>query len=98
VNHLILLEALKLHRIKPAEVTIEDVSNESAVELMAKGELDGAVIWEPLLSDTAKKTKGNIVYTTKEIDSLVIDTLVSRSTTVTARRQNLLGLSPPGWM
>ena len=86
VNHLILLEALKLHRIKPAEVTIEDVSNESAVELMAKGELDGAVIWEPLLSDTAKKTKGNIVYTTKEIDSLVIDTLVSRSTTVTAKK------------
>lgn len=86
VNHLILLEALKLHRIKPAEVTIEDVSNESAIELMTKGTLDGAVIWEPLLSDTAKKIKGNIVYTTKEIDSLVIDTLVSRSTAVTAKK------------
>ncbi|PZV18383.1 MAG: nitrate ABC transporter substrate-binding protein [Leptolyngbya sp.] len=86
VNHLILLEALKLHRVKPAEVTIEDVSNESAVELMAKGKLDGAVIWEPLLGDTAKKIKGNIVYTTKEIDSLVIDTLVSRSTTVKAKK------------
>lgn len=86
VNHLILLEALKLHHIKPTEVTIEDVSNETAVDLLANGKLDGAVIWEPLLGDTAKKIKGNIVYTTKEIDSLVIDTLVSRSTTVRAKK------------
>ena len=86
VNHLILLEALKLHHIKPAEVTIEDVSNESAVELMAGGKLDGAVIWEPLLGDTAKKIKGNIVYTTKELDSTVIDTLVSSATRVKAKK------------
>ncbi len=86
VNHLILLEALKLHHIKPAEVMIEDISNESAVELMAKGKLDGAVIWEPLLGATAKKIKGNIVYTTQEIDSLVIDTLVTSATTVNAKK------------
>ncbi|PSB24789.1 ABC transporter substrate-binding protein [Stenomitos frigidus] len=89
VNHLILLEALKLHHIKPAEVRIEDVSNESAVELMEQGKLDGAVIWEPLLGATAKKIKGNIVYTTKEIDSLVIDTLMSRSTAVAAKKAEL---------
>ncbi len=89
VNHLILLEALKLHHVKPAEVAIEDVSNESAVELMAQGKLDGAVIWEPLLSDTAKKIKGNIVYTTKELDSLVIDTLMSRLATVTTKKAEL---------
>ncbi len=86
VNHLILLEALKLHHIKPEEVTIEDVSNESAVDLMEKGKLDGAVIWEPLLGDTAKKLKGNVVYTTKEVDSLVIDTLMSRSAVATAKK------------
>lgn len=86
VNHLILLEALKLHHIKPSDVTIEDVSNETAVELMVKGKLDGAVIWEPLLSDTAQKIKGKIVYTTKELDSLVIDTLMSRSTDVADKK------------
>ncbi len=89
VNHLILLEALKLHQMKPSEVTIEDVSNEAAIALMAKGKLDGAVIWEPLLSDTAKKIKGNVVYTTKELNSLVIDTLLSRSTTVKAKQAAL---------
>ena len=89
VNHLILLEALKFHRMKPAAVTIEDVSNETAVELMAKGTLDGAVIWQPLLGDTAKKIKGNIVYTTKELNSLVIDTLVSSATTAKTKKAAL---------
>lgn len=86
VNHLILLEALKLHHIKPADITIEDVSNESAVELLAQGKLDGAVIWQPLLGDTAKKIKGNIVYTTKEVDSLVIDTLVTNVTLLNQKK------------
>jgi NitT/TauT family transport system substrate-binding protein len=86
VNHLILLEALNLHRIKPEEVKVEDISNETAVDLMRQGRLDAAVIWQPLLGETAQNIQGNIIYTTKEIDSLVIDTLVSRSTI--ARRNN----------
>jgi NitT/TauT family transport system substrate-binding protein len=89
VNHLILLEALKLHKIKPEQVQIEDVSNETATQMMQAGRLDGAVVWEPLLSDTAKKIKGNIPFTTKELDSLVIDTLVSRSKVVSDKKAAL---------
>ncbi|MEG3953376.1 MULTISPECIES: ABC transporter substrate-binding protein [unclassified Microcoleus] len=80
VNHLILLEALKLHQIKPEEVNIEDISNEKSVDLMQKKRLDAAVLWQPLLGETAQSIKGNIIYTTQEIDSLIVDTLASRST------------------
>jgi NitT/TauT family transport system substrate-binding protein len=89
VNHLILLEALKLHQIKPSEVEIEDLSNETAVEMMEKGKLDAAVIWQPLLGETARKINGNIVYTTRELDSLVVDSLVSRTTTIQNKRAEL---------
>lgn len=89
VNHLILLEALNMYQIKPDEVQIEDISNETAVELMLKGKLDAAVIWQPLLGETAKKILGNVVFTTKELDSLVIDTLVSRTTTVREKQLEL---------
>ncbi len=89
VNHLILLEALKLHGVKPAAVTIENVSNETAVEMMAKGQLDGAVLWQPLLGETAKQIKGNIVFTTKDVDSLVIDTLMSRVSTIASKKAEL---------
>ncbi|OLP17674.1 nitrate ABC transporter substrate-binding protein [Leptolyngbya sp. 'hensonii'] len=86
VNHLILLEALKLHGLKPEEVKIEDISNESAVQLMEEKRLDAAVIWQPLLGETAQKIKGNIVFTTKEVDSLVIDTFLSRSTLMASKK------------
>ena len=89
VNHLILLEALKLHQIKPEEVKIEDISNEIAVDLMQKKRLDAAVLWQPLLGETAQTIKGNIIYTTQEIDSLIIDALASRSTITRTKKAEL---------
>lgn len=86
VNHLILLEALKLHQIKPEEVKIEDISNETAVDLMQKRRLDAAVIWQPLLGKTAQTIKGNIIYTTQEIESLIVDTLASRATIASTKK------------
>ena len=89
VNHLILLEALKLHQIKPEEVKIEDISNEIAVDLMQQGRLDAAVIWQPLLGETAQAIKGNVIFTTQEVESLVIDTLVSRSAITPTKKAEL---------
>ena len=89
VNHLILLEALKLHNMKPTDVAIENISNQAAAEKMQQGLLAGAVIWEPLLSSTAQKIQGNIVYTTKELDSLVIDGLVTRSEILRNKKNQL---------
>ena len=89
VNHLILLEALKLHNLKPTDVEIDNISNQAAADKMSTGLLDGAVIWEPLLSNTAQNIQGNIVYTTKELDSLVIDGLVTRSETIRNKQEEL---------
>ncbi|HLO49188.1 MAG TPA: ABC transporter substrate-binding protein [Kamptonema sp.] len=89
VNHLVLLEALKLHQIQPADVKVEDISNETAVDLMQKKGLDAAAIWQPLLGETAQNIKGNIIYTTQEVDSLVIDMLVSRLTITRTKKAEL---------
>ena len=87
VNHLILLEALKKHQIEPTALQVKDVSNETSAQLMAKGEIDGAVLWEPLLGETAKNIGGNIAYTTRELDSLVIDGLMSSSSIVNEKQE-----------
>ncbi len=79
VSHLILLEALQSQKIAPAEVQIKDVSNDTAVQLLEQGKVDAAVVWEPLLSQTATKIKGRVIFTTKDVDSLVIDGLATRS-------------------
>lgn len=90
VNHLILLEALNKHKMLPTDVEIDDTSNETAAQLIEKKRLDAAVIWQPLLGETAKKTQGNIIYTTKEVDSLVIDTLLTSKKNVQAKKTELI--------
>jgi len=89
VNHLILLEALKAHQIKPSEVKIRDYSNDVAAEKIRAGAIDAAVLWEPMLGETAKNIKGNVIHTTKQLDSLVIDTLMSSDSIVKTKKAEL---------
>lgn len=89
VNHLILLEALKANQIKPSDVQLLDYSNEVAAEKIKEGEIDAAVLWEPMLGETVKSITGNIIYTTKQVDSLVIDTLMSSDKIVKAKKAEL---------
>ncbi|NEO84406.1 MAG: ABC transporter substrate-binding protein [Spirulina sp. SIO3F2] len=86
VNHLIWLEALDKYQIDPQTIEIQDVSNEIAAQMMSEGKLDGAVLWEPLLGEIAEEIQGNIPYTTKDLDSLVIDGLISSVSTVQAKQ------------
>ncbi len=79
VTHLVLLEALKSNQMKPEDVEIQDVSNERGIELLKAGNIDAAVVWEPSLSQTAKEIGGKVIFTTKDVDSLVIDSLITRS-------------------
>ncbi len=79
VTHLVLLEALKSNQMQPEDVEIQDVSNERGIELLKAGTLDAAVVWEPSLSQTAKEIGGKVIFTTKDVDSLVIDSLITRS-------------------
>ncbi len=89
VNHLILLEALKAHLIKPSDVQIFDYSNEVAAQKMNSAEIDAAILWEPMLGETAKNIDGNVIYTTKQVDSLVIDILMSNDRTVKTKKAEL---------
>ena len=89
VSHLILLEALNLHQMQPEDVQVEDVPNEIAEAELSAGRLAAAVLWEPSLSFAAKATKGKIVFTTKEVDSLVLDGLACQSAFLTSQQDTL---------
>ena len=89
VSHLILLEALGSKNINPKEIEIEDVINSTSMYKLKQKELDAAVLWEPSLSDTAQEIGGNIVFTTKDVDSLVIDGLATRESFVNDHHQEL---------
>lgn len=89
VNHLILLEALKAHQIKPSDVRILDYSNEVAAQKISSEDIEAAILWGPMLGETAKAIKGNVIYTTKQVDSLVIDTLMSNDRTMKTKQAEI---------
>ena len=89
VSHLILLEALNAHNLKPNEVKIQDSLNENSLHKMKEKDLDAAVLWEPSLSNLAQEINGNIIFTTKDVDSLVIDGLASRQSFVDSHQEEL---------
>lgn len=78
INELILLEALSLHGISSKKIKILDVSNQIAANQLRENLIDAAVLWQPLLEQTAQAIQGSIVYTTKDQPSLVIDVLATR--------------------
>jgi NitT/TauT family transport system substrate-binding protein len=86
-NHLILLEALNFQKLKPQDIQILDVPNDVAIQLMQKAEVDASAIWQPLLSKIANEINGNIIYTTKDVDTLVIDGLASRSSILNKKQK-----------
>ena len=89
VSHLILLEALNAHNLEPSQVTIQDYLNETSLHKLKEKELDAAVLWEPSLSTLAQEINGNIIFTTKDVDSLVIDGLASRQSFVDSHQEEL---------
>ncbi|NUN66478.1 ABC transporter substrate-binding protein [Pseudanabaena biceps] len=89
VAHLILLEALKSAQLKPEDIEIVSVSNEKGAELLKSQAIDAAVMWQPLLSKTQVATDGKIIFTTEDVDSLVLDTLVTGAKNLALNKKNL---------
>ena len=92
VNQLILLEALSLHRMTPDDIQIVDIHNDLAERRMYDGSIDAAVTWEPTMSRIAAKTRGSIVFTTRDVDSLVIDGLATSKKALHEKREALIRL------
>ena len=90
VPHLVLLEALKANQLKPDDIEIVDAINERGAEMLKQGKISAAVLWEPLLSDTAKAIGGKVIYTTRDVDSVVIDGLATRSSIITTKQDELV--------
>lgn len=90
VPHLVLLEALKANQLQPDDIEIVDVINERGAEMLKQGKISASVLWEPLLSDTAKSIGGKVIHTTADVDSIVIDGLATRLSMVTGKQDELV--------
>jgi NitT/TauT family transport system substrate-binding protein len=90
LSHLILLEALQANNVDLNSVEIVDLANEEGAEQLKEGTIDGAVLWQPLLGQTARDMGGKIIYTTADVDSIIVDGLVSCSNIVKTKKEELV--------
>ncbi|NEP16977.1 MAG: ABC transporter substrate-binding protein [Leptolyngbya sp. SIO4C1] len=86
VTHLVLLEALQSAQLTSSDVELVNVSNEIGIQRLKDSKLDAAVVWEPALSATAQAVDGNVIFTTADVDSLVIDGLAARADYIEANQ------------
>src|SRR5690606_19937132 len=87
-----LAEALDHAGMSHSDIIIEDVSNTAAERLLREGLLDGAVLWEPCLSEVAEAIGGRVVYRTSELNSVVVDVLVARTDRASGREKDIAAM------
>jgi len=90
VSHLVLLEALQANQMSPQDVEIADVINERGIKLLKDGEISASTLWEPTMTKTAKEVNGKVIFTTADVDSLVIDGFATRSSLINTRQDELV--------
>ena len=79
INRLILAEALEHHGMSIDDISVVDLCNTAATERVVAGEVEAAILWDPSLSAVAEQIGGGVIHRTSDLDSLVIDSLFTRS-------------------
>ena len=92
ITQLILSEALALHGMTLDDIEVVDIDMQEVERRMEDGTIDATVSWEPKLSRITAKTGGATVFTTREVDSLVVDGLITSQKALEHKREALLRL------
>jgi len=90
VSHLVLLEALQANQLSPQDVEIVDVINERGIKLLKEGTISASTLWEPAMTKVAKEVGGKVIFTTADVDSLVIDGFATRSSLINSKQKELV--------
>lgn len=77
-THFVLLRALERAGLGEADVVIENIATDAALEALDQGRVDAAALWDPFLSRGAKGGR-KIIFTTAEIPGEIIDVLGVRA-------------------
>jgi NitT/TauT family transport system substrate-binding protein len=75
----LLHKALESAGIKRTDVTLRAVDDpNNAIAALNSGQVDAAVAWEPLLSETVASGKAHIIFTSADISGAIVTTFVAR--------------------
>ena len=80
-NHLLLVKALEKAGLSAKDVKITNMNPDDAGAAFAAGKLDAAATWEPWITKISGEKTGHVVFSSKEVPNLILDTLaISKAT------------------
>ncbi len=89
VSHLLLVNALKENGMTDADVTLVNMPTHQAAQVLASGDVDAIVAWQPNSGQALKSVHGSsAVYTSADAPGLIYDTLTVSLESAMARRDD----------
>lgn len=80
-NELLLAKALEKAGLTIKDVQLTNMNPDDAGAAFAAGKLDAAVTWEPWISKVQGEKKGHVIFSSKDVPNLILDTFaISKKT------------------
>jgi len=87
VSHLLLLNALKAHKMSAKDITIVNVPTDQTPQALKTGSVDAIVAWQPNSGQALKEVAGSkAVYTSKNAPGIIYDVLAVNPKSLAERR------------
>lgn len=87
VSHLLLIHALKESGLSEKDVTLVNVPTHQTAQILASGDVDAIVAWQPNSGQALKSVNGSkAVYTSADAPGLIYDTLAVSQESLISRR------------
>jgi NitT/TauT family transport system substrate-binding protein len=96
ISLFVLLRALEQAGLSETDVEIVHIGVHEAITAIDRGQVDAAVVWEPVLSHYAQSHGPEPIFTSAAIPREIVDVLVARPDVVEQRRDDLVNLAR-GW-
>ena len=92
VSHFVFFTGLAQHGMSPKDVTVVNLAAGDAAAAFISGRVDGAVVWNPWISQIENSGKGHALFTSKEMPGLIPDLLVAQESAIRDKRKDLVGM------
>jgi len=87
VSHLLLLNALKAHKLSPKDITIVNVPTDQTPQALKSRSVDAIVAWQPNSGQALKEVAGSkAVFTSKNAPGIIYDVLAVNPKSLAERR------------
>jgi NitT/TauT family transport system substrate-binding protein len=92
VSHFVFYTGLAQHGLTPKDVKVVNLSAGDAAAAFISGRVDGAVVWNPWISQIESSGRGHALFTSKEMPGLIPDLLVAQEKAIREKRKDLVGM------